>query len=350
MWLLFWALEISLSFGHSGGVRGGYMRGVKLAVSILTVLLLSACGNPLGNVLRSPDDDIPLTPDTGPHKPFDSAVCTKLDFSGMTWPSDLKPLHKEMLILALNISGSFEGADGWANLSDDFDGQGLSMGLLSQNLGQGTLQPLMIELRDKSKPVYEVTFAQARRESLLTMLAKWQGPVKAPSLLDSILDGVTNPDLESVQWARTNLYNKNTFVPEWKKELEIFATTQPYLNLQLKASMLYDMLAKDYMNALKLTQVRSYLVMFDIVVQNGGLTKAHIQEYWNWLFKNSKATEAERLRQIVMIRRNDVLPRWRANYLMRKVALINRKGTVNGTKRDLEKEYCFDGLETVPQD
>ena len=35
---------------------------------------------------------------------------------------------REALILALNISSSYEGGDSWQNLTNDFDEQGLTPG------------------------------------------------------------------------------------------------------------------------------------------------------------------------------------------------------------------------------
>lgn len=44
------------------------------------------------------------------------------------------------------ITGNFEGNKGFANLSGNFDGQGISAGVLQWNLGQGSLQPVLSEM------------------------------------------------------------------------------------------------------------------------------------------------------------------------------------------------------------
>src|SRR2546422_6327207 len=55
----------------------------------------------------------------------------------------------------LALTGSFETGtappDCFAGLSGDFDGQGLSFGVLQWNLGQGSLQPLLAEI-DRTQP------------------------------------------------------------------------------------------------------------------------------------------------------------------------------------------------------
>ncbi|MGF2075402.1 hypothetical protein, partial [Enterococcus casseliflavus] len=68
--------------------------------------------------------------------PGNLAICSNLSFKNDTFPKGLSSIQTQGFELALTISGSFEGASGWANLSNNFDGEGLSMGLLSQNLGQ----------------------------------------------------------------------------------------------------------------------------------------------------------------------------------------------------------------------
>jgi hypothetical protein len=75
-------------------------------------------------------------------------ICSDLDFQGLQWPDTVPVAMRDPFAAGLNISGSFEGPDGWANLTDNFDGQGISMGLLNQNLGQGSLQPMWIEMGD----------------------------------------------------------------------------------------------------------------------------------------------------------------------------------------------------------
>lgn len=48
------------------------------------------------------------------------------------------------------VTGKFEGNKGFANLSGNFDGQGISAGVLQWNLGQGSLQPILLEMLEAS--------------------------------------------------------------------------------------------------------------------------------------------------------------------------------------------------------
>jgi len=57
---------------------------------------------------------------------------------------------KSLLELCLRVSGGFENAAGatYTSLTGNFDGQGLSAGILQWNAGQGTLQQLVTSIAD----------------------------------------------------------------------------------------------------------------------------------------------------------------------------------------------------------
>ena len=68
-------------------------------------------------------------------------------------------LTPEWLKAAMEVTGGFE-TDGklWAGVSNDFDGMGISCGILQWNIGQGSLQPLVKKCSSvvvqKYMPVY----------------------------------------------------------------------------------------------------------------------------------------------------------------------------------------------------
>jgi len=94
------------------------------------------------------------------------SICSKLDFSNLDWPTTKSTAERDPFALALNISGSFEGSDGWENLTNNFDGQGLSLGLLNQCLGQGSLQPMLIEMQNEYSAEMKAQFTVTNFNSL----------------------------------------------------------------------------------------------------------------------------------------------------------------------------------------
>ena len=119
----------------------------RSSLAALLLLLVAACADNSSSTdpeLYHRLANINATPSAG------LQICSKLDFDGLKWIEKYGDHERNAIALALNVSGSFEGADDWRNLTNNFDGQGISMGLLNQCLGQGSLQPLLISMRDRS--------------------------------------------------------------------------------------------------------------------------------------------------------------------------------------------------------
>ncbi len=358
---------------------------------LISALFLTACGANGGfgvatkasfasNAPSGTDDDNGSsgpTPVPGSDETGELGICSELALLGVTWPSTLSLDQRRSMALGLNISGSFEGHDGWANLTNNFDGMGVSFGLLNQNLGSGSLQPLWLKMRDRYGANFKALFTSAHYSSLLSMLKAWESANKsnlvASSLQDSLLadgrlsildeegekegDGfskflieekslsaLSNED-ESVDWAVETLYTDSAgknFQSTWKTELLKLGAHPDYVSVQIEAALKIHTKALNYMATLKLTERRAYLLMFDFVVQNGGLYAADINDYENY-FGSSIPSETTRLKKILELRLRHVKSEYKDDVNARKSAIINGNGTVHGSKRNFESEYCFDG-------
>ncbi|MCB0321850.1 MAG: hypothetical protein KDD60_13070, partial [Bdellovibrionales bacterium] len=236
-------------------------------------------------------------------------ICSALDFQGVNWPDVLKISERSAIGLGLNITGSFEGTVGWANLANNFDGQGMSLGLLQQNLGQGSLQPLLMSMRQNYPEVLDQEFSLEQKSSLFTMLREWsdQGQsflvsshwsgsaslwAQELSVLDTVsespsvsflsssgLDSSFNfllallpKNKSSVDWAVSNIYSRDkNFKPEWKDSFQGMAETPEYVSEQIGAALYLHERAQSYLSELSFKELRSYLFFFDIAVQNGGI-------------------------------------------------------------------------------
>lgn len=293
--------------------------------------------------------------------------CSKIDFDKLTWSDKLSTYDVKAFSIGLNISGSFEGNDSWANLTNNFDGMGLSMGLLNQTLGTSSLQPLLIQMRDQHPKEMAALVGAPRLKSMLEMLKSWEGKsLQATeeevffSPLDeteTLVDIMTTPELktfydimdrssQSVSWAVNNLYNGSKFKPDWEKDLKALSNSMPYRNIQLNAATKNHNAAMKWFTQFKFTQLRSYLLMMDFVVQNGGFYKENIDAYNSFLNNNPRATEQQKLEKIVEIRLTRVRPKYREDVRKRKMSIVNGTGRVHGANRDFPKEYCYTHLES----
>lgn len=344
----------------------------------MTALAFTAC-SPLGTapveVLQSSSqiDLEPLNPET-PDEEVDGGdqvwqglkICSELDFDDVEWSKNVDVDDRDAFALALNISGSFEGHRGWENLTNNFDGQGLSMGLLNQNLGQGSLQPMWMEMRAGDLAVMQKLFSSKNFTSLSSMLSKWQAAVKTASLeiedygyneldepaavaidlgvdiaeLQQIAVALTSRNQASVDWAKANLYSGSSFKSDWSAQLKALANSAEYRSIQVRKAEALHAQALSMMKSYGLHELRSYLFFFDIAVQNGGISTTLKNKYLAWAKTNTKATELQRLMKILELRLTVVRAQYVNDVRSRKASIINGTGTVHGAKRDYAKEFC----------
>jgi hypothetical protein len=281
-------------------------------------------------------------------------VCSGLDFRGAAWPDAMTADDRAAFEVALNISGSYEGSDAWVNLTNNFDGQGLSVGLLNQCLGQGSLQPMLIRLRDEHPETLEALVSPEHRRALLDMLARWQNDARLASeraplskLDDPGEDGGPRSvaaNQASVRWAVANLYEGgDRFTPAWRSELSALASSPEYVTIQLAAAArLHDRAVADEARV-GVRELRAYLFLFDVQVQNGGLYPQDLDDYAAYLRRTPRAGATERLEKLLELRLRRVRAKYRQDVRARKLAVIRGTGTVHGEARNLPAQYCYDG-------
>lgn len=314
-------------------------------------------------------------------------ICSSLSFKDVQWPNKLTLTGRKALALALNVTGSFEGHQGWATIANNFDGQGMSLGLLQQNFGQGTLQPLLLAMRKYYPSTFRSAFTTRDLNSLNTMLSRWESynPIRSVASVNSynevelsepLLERETElfPDIdtlsdmdegekptyanlaassysnrESVYWAKSSLYlsNGKTFKTNWRRSFQSLALSAPYRSYQIQSAISMFDRARGYFSTFGFKEMRSFLLMYDFVVQNGGFNASHRNQFLTYLRKNPRASETTKLRKLLDIRIKSVRWQYRSDVRDRKNAIINSQGTVHKTYRRLSREYCYDPYERI---
>lgn len=309
--------------------------------------------------------------DKKPKLGFVADICSALDFNNVGFPADFTESDQKAFALAMNITGSFEGHKGWNNLSNNFDGQGVSLGILNQNLGQGTLQPLLIELRNSHYAVLQNAMSSTMLSSLLNMLKKWESvgfvepkgvgdpssPFEEKEYVENsneygdvdkyyrVNQPQTRSNGASVAWAKKTLYTDvkgYRFRPEWKQAFLAIGIDPNYITLQVGAARDLHDRTQEYRTRLGWHQLRSYLFLFDVVVQNGGLGQKHFDKFAEWKANNASASEDVQMVRMLEIRVVDSHPSWQNDVRARKNTIISGKGFVHGEHRNLPLEYCYD--------
>lgn len=284
-------------------------------------MVVSACGggfnwdastNPEASVLSDPASKL--------------SMCSALKLEGITWPSDFSEVEKVILSVAMNVSGSFEGSEGWQNLTNNFDGMGLSFGLFNQTLGTGSLQPMFDKMRLNAYSQMQGVFSPANFNSVLGMINTYKQ------------NGSTS---QSVTWAVNNLYIGSSFKSDWKKQLKDLAITPYYRTLQVENAVKYHDRAVNYMNIFQTSELRSYLFFFDIIIQNGSVPTAVVNNL-KAKFSQGNYTDVQKMNDILAGLLPYVNSQWRQDVNSRKSSIINQVGTVHGSRREYSREYCTD--------
>ena len=163
------------------------------------------------------------------------------------------PLTDDRKKTALLVTGHFEDAnDPWAAVSGDFDGEGISLGVLQWNIGQGSLQPLVIGTGRAPVVAAMPNYGGALWEAC-------SAPI--PHGLDVVRG-----------WQQGHL-----LLPQPRQELQTLARSGAFVDQQMAATT--QVAGRAWTGAVEWAQesrnaepsLREFCWMFDIITQNGGL-------------------------------------------------------------------------------
>lgn len=231
-------------------------------------------------------------------------------------------INEATLRKLLNITGFFEGS-GFSNIAGNFDGQGLSFGVLQWNFGQGTLQPMLLDMYAASKEKFKAVFG---------------------ANTDTLLKVIQASRVEAMKFAVSINSPKNNIIEPWRTQFLNLGKEDVFQNIQVKyAQSVLDraiMLMKDY----ALHTERALSLMFDIVTQNGSIkaeTKQAIldakKEQENT--RGKPLSEREFLAIIATKRAEASNPKFVEDVKARKMAIVNGVGVVHGVNLTIDKTY-----------
>jgi peptidoglycan hydrolase-like protein with peptidoglycan-binding domain len=237
---------------------------------------------------------------------------------------------KPLLFRILALTGSFEtGApvpECFCGLSGDFDGQGISFGVLQWNLGQGSLQPMLADMLKTSPGVMRTVFNTGL-------------PVLRAVLAES------RP--EQLQWARTLQDPRKHVAEPWAGMFRSLGRTPEFQAIEMRyATKLFNS-AKALATKFDLHSERAVALMFDILTQNGGIgpvVEAMIRKDFAALDSGLAGDDLEVARMEIIANRRAAAanPLWIADVRARKLAIADGNGTVHGRQYDLAQMYGID--------
>lgn len=235
-----------------------------------------------------------------------------------------EPLEKRCLALTACFETGCMFPECFSCLTGDFDGQGISLGVLQWNFGQRSLQPLLKEMDSSHGDVLKGIFGESYN-TLTEVLYKY-------SFRDQMAW------VQSIQSARHDFYEP------WKGLFKTLGRNEAFQDIQVKHSSEIFQRAMKLCREFGVWSERALALMFDVVVQNGSIsseTRDKINLDLSRLAPNMTAEdlEVEKLR-IVANRRAEVSrAQFREDVRQRKLCCANGKGNVHGTDYDLENQF-----------
>ena len=237
-------------------------------------------------------------------------------------------LNEVLSYRCLAVTGAFETGTGFPDcfcgISGDFDGQGISFGVLQWNFGQGSLQPLLNDMVSRYPEVVQRIFG---------------------THFDALSEALNAGHDELMTFARSVQHPVKHIVFEpWRGYAKALGRTLEFQQIESEhAGGIFQraqLLCQDY----ELWSERAVALMFDIVTQNGNInavTKAQIRGDIQQLPSNLSDDDREvRKLEIIAARRAEAAnPRWRDDVRIRKLCIAHGEGTVHGIPYHLEDQF-----------
>lgn len=240
---------------------------------------------------------------------------------------------------ALRITSTFETGRplSFSGVTGNFDGQGLSLGLLQWNFGKGSLQPLIRRFIARFPARFNAIFgADAAR-------------------LQALLDPHRHHDLMNFASLINDAHNH--IVEPWLTRFTQLAEDPDFRQIQLDAVRPVMDAAEHIAAILCLGTERGLALSFDIATQQGsswlnveiGRTATHRGRTRDAMLRSRliqrqtqlghALTNGERLAVIANLVADTVLQRFREDVRRRKMTIVRGTGTVHGTQFDLGRQF-----------
>jgi len=228
----------------------------------------------------------------------------------------------------LALTGAFETSTGfpdcYCGLTGDFDGQGISYGVLQWNIGQGTLQPLFSDMLAGHSDIMANIFHDN---------------------LDALENMLASPREAQLEWARSiQDPNRHLVFEPWKGLFHTLGTTPEFQGIQMNHAERIHQNALDLCRRYAVKTERALALMFDICVQNGTIstaTESIIRADFDAIPAGADpmAIELARLQAIANRRAEAALPRFVEDVRARKLTIANGQGTVHNLQYNLEEQF-----------
>ncbi len=318
-----------------------------------------------GEVNRKSRDHIPWVQSALNRENFDDEELFSLDISGglrdespfpepesadWEYESALDVLSPSEL-KAVRITSTFETgrAGGFGGLTGNFDGQGLSFGLLNFTIKAGSLIPLLQEFINKYPARYSSAFGKdaARfKEMVFTTKPDPKNPKRRIRDVERQMAFVNQMN------AIPKKAKGNRIIEPWKTYFGRLENDPEFQKIQVKAVRGALDRARYWYNYFDFKTERGFAFMFDLVSSAGGAWlnaakfKGKRRELLRKMLADKKTrlgrgtlTELEKMEVIANMIADVSLEEWREKARVRKLWFVRGSGKVHGRFFDIKKDF-----------
>lgn len=223
--------------------------------------------------------------------------------------------------IALLVSTGYEGKAelDFEALAGNFDQQGMSFGIIQWNFGQGTLGPVLKNMRDTDPAVFDACFGE--NMNLQTLIS-------ALNCSDQTAQFNWSTGVQSSNQAGWKLAFKNIGQVERFKAIQLKHAAKYHDNVLTCISLMRE-ISPQHMASVEL---RTYVALYDLCVQQNNLTKAK-QDIIDGYPSSNVTNQHELLIYVCKKRAERAASVWVADCLSRRIGIIQGStytATANG--------------------
>ena len=241
-----------------------------------------------------------------------------------TWQSLMGTAAPDLKQRCLQVTADFEGT-GFTKCVGNFDGAGLTWGIIGFTLKHGELETILKKIRTNHPDVFSAAFG-----SLETKIVE---------VLNSSLAAQMN-FANSISVGA----NKMKILPEWAAAFERLGLNEKVQAIQLERTEKYFDIAVRDVERFTVSNELGLALCFDIAVQNGGIDQTEGQQIRNKITQTPPATPQDLRKIIANVVAENSNPTYIEDVRKRKLTLATTQGTVHGSKYDVKTW----GLDEVP--
>jgi len=217
--------------------------------------------------------------------------------------------------------GGVSPAEYFGTVSGDFDGQGLSFGILQWNLGSCSLQSLLEAFRRKDN---------GRFRAIMETDADFMEQV------------IEAPCDEALSLARLVMLDADGQVQEpWITHFHALGRERVFQEVQVRYMLPQVQKAYSLADEFGFHSERAVALFFDILVQNGGIPPLVRTQYEQDIQDSERSLgraldEVERMRILANRQAEAANPKWVNTVRARKLTIVDGEGSVNGISYNLD--------------